>query len=153
MLSLEGWSHFARHYFGNLGWCLFLSLLRCFSSRGSLHTPYVFRCGCRKSGGFPHSEIFGSKLVCQLPEAYRRLQRPSSPVIAKASITCTYSLDPITSTITSTCYRFNFYFWHVCRNPNLIKLICITDDSITTHITCCLMHSQRCIKRIAYSNC
>ena len=46
-------------------------------------------------GGFPHSEISGSKLICQLPVAYRRLQRPSSPVIAKASTTCTYSLDPI----------------------------------------------------------
>ena len=46
--------------------------------------------------GFPHSEISGSKLICQLPEAYRRLSRPSSPVIAKASTTCTYSLDPIT---------------------------------------------------------
>ena len=46
--------------------------------------------------GFPHSEIPGSKLVCQLPVAYRRLQRPSSPVIAKASTTCTCSLDPIT---------------------------------------------------------
>ncbi len=46
--------------------------------------------------GFPHSEILGSKLACQLPEAYRRLQRPSSPVVAKASTTCTYSLDPIT---------------------------------------------------------
>jgi hypothetical protein len=46
--------------------------------------------------GFPHSDIPGSKLVCQLPGAYRRLRRPSSPVIAKASTTCTYSLDPIT---------------------------------------------------------
>src|SRR3569623_263363 len=46
--------------------------------------------------GFPHSEISGSKLYCQLPEAYRRLTRPSSPVIAKASTTCSYSLDPIT---------------------------------------------------------
>src|SRR3569833_3335836 len=44
--------------------------------------------------GFPHSEISGSKLYCQLPEAYRRLTRPSSPVVAKASTTCTYSLDP-----------------------------------------------------------
>jgi hypothetical protein len=49
-------------------------------------------------GGFPHSEISGSKLICQLPEAYRRLSRPSSPVIAKASTTCSYSLDPITLT-------------------------------------------------------
>ena len=46
--------------------------------------------------GFPHSEILGSKLACQLPEAYRRLQRPSSPVVAKASTSCTCSLDPIT---------------------------------------------------------
>ena len=46
--------------------------------------------------GFPHSDILGSKLACQLPEAYRRLQRPSSPVVAKASTTCTCSLDPIT---------------------------------------------------------
>ena len=48
------------------------------------------------AGGFPHSDIFGSMLVCELPEAFRTLQRPSSPVIAKASTTCTYSLDPIT---------------------------------------------------------
>ena len=46
--------------------------------------------------GFPHSDIPGSKPVCRLPEAYRRLLRPSSPVIAKASTTCTCSLDPIT---------------------------------------------------------
>ena len=47
-------------------------------------------------GGFPHSEIPGSKLICQLPEAYRRLSRLSSPIIAKASTMCSYSLDPIT---------------------------------------------------------
>ena len=46
--------------------------------------------------GFPHSDITGSKLHCQLPRAFRRLARPSSPVIAKASTTCTSSLDPIT---------------------------------------------------------
>ena len=48
------------------------------------------------SGGFPHSDICGSMLVCQLPAAFRRLPRPSSPVIAKASTTCTLVLDPIT---------------------------------------------------------
>jgi hypothetical protein len=47
--------------------------------RVRLHT-YVFRLGYRRSGGFPHSEIPGSKPVCQLPEAYRRLLRPSSPL-------------------------------------------------------------------------
>ena len=52
-----------------------------------------------KSGGFPHSEIPGSKRVYQLPWAYRRLLRPSSPVAAKASTMCTYSLDHITPSI------------------------------------------------------
>ena len=43
--------------------------------------------------GLPHSEISGSTLICKLPEAYRMLQRPSSPLTAKASTVCTYSLD------------------------------------------------------------
>ena len=50
---------------------------------------YVFSQSYCLRSGFPHSEISGSKLICQLPEAYRRLSRPSSPVIAKASTTCT----------------------------------------------------------------
>ena len=49
---------------------------------------YVFIMRYLLRGGFPHSEISGSKLICQLPEAYRRLSRPSSPIIAKASTTC-----------------------------------------------------------------
>ena len=36
-------------------------------------------------GGFPHSEILGSKPGWRLPEAYRSLQRPSSVLSAKAS--------------------------------------------------------------------
>jgi hypothetical protein len=32
---------------------------------------------------------------CQLPEAFRRLLRPSSPLTAKASTVCAYSLDHI----------------------------------------------------------
>lgn len=40
--------------------------------------------------GFPHSEIFGSKLVWQLPEAYRSLLRPSSVSCVKASFTCAW---------------------------------------------------------------
>ena len=69
---------------------LFLSVLRCFTSRRSLHTPYIFRCGSHDMtrAGFPHSETLGSQLVCQLPEAYRRLQRPSSAPSAKASTLC-----------------------------------------------------------------
>ena len=95
VLSLAGFCDFARHYFRNLGWFLFLELLRCFSSPGSLQYPMYSDIDTPK-GGFPHSDISGSKLICQLPEAYRRLSRPSSPIIAKASTMCSYSLDPIT---------------------------------------------------------
>ena len=64
-------------------------------TRFASHT-YEFSVRYLLLGGFPHSEISGSKLICQLPEAYRRLSRLSSPIIAKASTTCSYSLDPIT---------------------------------------------------------
>ena len=69
---------------------LFLPVLRCFTSRRSLHTPYIFRCGSphMTAAGFPHSDILGSRFVCQLPEAYRRLRRPSSAPGAKASTLC-----------------------------------------------------------------
>ena len=57
---------------------------------------YLFSIKYLLLGGFPHSEIAGSKLVCQLPDAYRRLPRLSSPSTAKASTMCAYSLDHIT---------------------------------------------------------
>ena len=85
-------SAFARHYLRNHGCFLFLWVLRCFTSPRSLYPPYIFR---RESpghpkglAGFPHSEILGSQLVYQLPEAYRRLRRPSSAPDAKASTVC-----------------------------------------------------------------
>ena len=61
----------------------------------ALHA-YVFSMQYGRSRGFPHSDIPGSKLVCQLPETFRRLLRPSSPPTAKASTTYASSLDHIT---------------------------------------------------------
>ena len=50
---------------------------------------YIQRGVTRSSlAGFPHSEILGSKSAYRLPEAYRRLLRPSSAPIAKASTVC-----------------------------------------------------------------
>ena len=42
---------------------------------------------------FGHYRI---KAYCQLPDTFRRLSRPSSPLTAKASTVCAYSLDHIT---------------------------------------------------------
>src|SRR5215216_6352125 len=57
--------------------------------------PYVFRYGYHRitSGGFPHSEIPGSKVGQHLTRAYRSRPRPSSALGAKASTVCPYSLD------------------------------------------------------------
>ena len=70
-----------------------------FQFTGFAPLTYVFSQRYRRSGGFPHSEIFGSKHICRLPEAYRRLPRPSSPSTAKASTMCAYSLDHITPSV------------------------------------------------------
>ena len=53
---------------------------------------YVFStrsCGIPRMG-FPHSDIFGSKVACHLPEAYRRLLRPSSACSVEPSSVCSY---------------------------------------------------------------
>src|SRR5690349_2166478 len=60
-----------------------------FQFAGFASLTYVFSKGYSLRSGFPHSDICGSKLHCQLPAALRRLARPSSPVIAKASTICT----------------------------------------------------------------
>ena len=60
-----------------------------------LYLCIQYKILCKQSG-FPHSEILGSKLVCQLTEAYRKLLRPSSPLTAQASTMCAQSLDHIT---------------------------------------------------------
>ena len=57
--------------------------------------PYGFRQGYPRTttGGFPHSEIPGSKVGQHLPRAFRSRPRPSSPLGAKASTVCPSSLD------------------------------------------------------------
>ena len=67
-----------------------------FQFAGFASHTYEFSVRYLLRGGFPHSEIAGSMLVCQLTDTYRRLPRPSSPSTAKASAICAYSLDHIT---------------------------------------------------------
>ena len=45
--------------------------------------------------GLPHSEIPGSKLGYQLPWAFRRFLRPSSPLDAKTSTVCPFTLGHV----------------------------------------------------------
>ncbi len=81
------------------------------------------------TGGFPHSEIPGSKLVYKLPEAYRMLQRPSSPLTAKAFTVCAYSLDHITP-IRLGAIRISLSRTHYCYTIYLYNLFQIVKDLI-----------------------
>ena len=96
-----GSSHFARRYFGNRVFFLFLRVLRCFSSPGSL--PYTMD-SCMDDRGllcrvspFGHPRIKGYLL---LPAAFRSLSRPSSALSAKASALRSFCL-------TICCYSVN----------------------------------------------
>ncbi len=70
----------------------FLQVLRCFSSLGSPHAP-MHSVRDTPKGGLPHSDIYRSQLGYQLPVAFRRFQRLSSPLDAKSSTVCPYWLD------------------------------------------------------------
>ena len=82
-----GYSPFARHYLGNHYCFLFLQVLRCFSSLGLLslrNDPY--------GSGFPIRRSSDQEVIRHLPEAYRSLSRPSSPLRAKAFTVRSYLL-------------------------------------------------------------
>jgi hypothetical protein len=66
-----------------------------FQFPGFASYTYVFsaRYPCGWVSPFGHCRI---KACCQLPDTFRRLPRPSSPLTAKASTVCAYSLDHIT---------------------------------------------------------
>ena len=85
---------FARRYSENRCFFLFLRVLRCFSSPGSL--PYVMYWRMDDSGLHCRVSPFGYLRVIRcllLTAAFRSLSRPSSAPSAKASAPCTYQLN------------------------------------------------------------
>ena len=80
-----GYSRFARHYSGNPFRFLFLRLLRCFSSPGVASVALRRRISRHYSGWVSPFGDPRIKACLRLPEAYRSLPRPSSPIAAKAS--------------------------------------------------------------------
>ena len=85
---------FARRYLGNRFFFLFLRLLRCFSSAGSLHIPmysvYDDRGLLCRVSPFRNQRVTGYLL---LTAAYRSLSRLSSALSAKASTLRSFLLD------------------------------------------------------------
>ena len=95
-----GSSDFARHYFRNRFYFLFLRVLRCFSSPGSPSVPRVppatlcihvavMQYYCTE---FPHSDICGSRNICFSPQLFAachvllRRHVPRHPPLALCSL-------------------------------------------------------------------
>ena len=77
-----GSSPFARRYWGNRYYFLFLQVLRCFSSLRSPPSINGYRNRFRWVAPFGHLRV---KAYLPLAAAFRSLSRPSSPPRAKAS--------------------------------------------------------------------
>ena len=102
-----GSSPFARHYWGNHSYFLFLRVLRCFSSpRWPPAKPDDIPSGYRVVP-FGDPRIKGH---LRLPAAFRSLSRPSSPPRAKASAMRPFLLSfiPHRSRQRSACFSFGF---------------------------------------------
>ena len=95
-----GCSSFARRYLRNRCCFLFLRVLRCFSSPGSLRmamdSPYGDRASPCRVSPFGHPRLNGYVL---LNVAFRSLSRPSSAPGTKASTLCSLFLDPVFSLV------------------------------------------------------
>ena len=85
-----GSSPFARHYWGNHCYFLFLRVLRCFSSPRSPPSMMDDTSSRYRVVPFGNLRIKGH---LHLPGAYRSLSRPSSPPRAKASAMCPYLIS------------------------------------------------------------
>ena len=89
-----GYSRFARRYSGSRCCFLFLRVLRCFNSPGSLYRPYVFRPEYHSHAvvGFPIRTSTDQSLVGSSPwliaatRVLLRLQAPRHPPLALCSL-------------------------------------------------------------------
>ena len=99
---------FARRYSGNRCFFLFLRLLRCFSSPGSLRmtigiAPFHHTVTEVCSAGFPHSDICGSMDICSSPQlfaayhVFHRLLVPRHPPCALTTLTVAGTIESFDS--------------------------------------------------------
>ena len=117
-----GSSAFARRYLRNRCFFLFLRLLRCFSSAGSLRIPMYSVYGdwglLSRVSPFRYLRVNGYLL---LTAAFRSLSRLSSALSAKASTLRPYQLDHNA--------KVNFCVTSLQANLHFYLLCCILNDS------------------------
>ena len=117
-----GSSAFARRYSRNRCFFLFLRVLRCFSSPGSLcmamDSPYSDRGLLCRVSPFRYRRVYGYLL---LSAAFRSLSRLSSALSAKASTLRSYSLDflPPSGLLSGFLWKNGLSSLNLCASSSL----------------------------------
>ena len=153
---------FARHYLGNLGWFLFLALLRCFSSGGFPHIPIWFSiwwsrfawsdCSIRKSAD--QSVLTTPRSLSQLIASFFGSQcqgiRPALFLaLPFASCFPEFSLNLLL--IQNTCSFLpdkNYYLYRITRSI----LICITFALFSFQVSFLFLRTDFSNQFLDYSN-
>jgi hypothetical protein len=124
-----------------------------FQFPGFASTPYLIQVRIppkRWVSPFGNPRI---KACCRLPEAYRKLQRPSSPPAAKASTKCAFLLDHITQRTASA--RSVIWLHHISTYLDVSNL-CTANEPLRAHIQYTSSHLKRLVSRsrhkIAYES-
>lgn len=109
---VSGFSGFARHYYQNRYYFLFLQLLRYFSSLRFLPFSRMMHLQCN---GLPHSEIHGSPLIYSFPWriavncVLHQLLVPRHPLCALSSFDF-FNLYCL-STFQRAFLRYDLFWW------------------------------------------
>ena len=127
---------FARHYSQNLGWFLFLVLLRCFSSDRSPHIPILFSIWCMDFTpcGLLHSDICASTLAYSYTQLFavnhvllRLLMPRHSPC---ALISFTICFFTFMSSLKFALIFLLLDFWNFSVSPHFAFLLCFLFYSV-----------------------
>ena len=142
-----GYFPFARRYLGNRYCFLFLRVLRCFSSPGSLRESVtVSQCQDLTPDGLPHSDIRGSKVMCTSPQlfaAYHVLLRrpvPRHSPYARTFLTCLF-----------ICGNGIFYILNLFRRLRAIKMSMNNKSGAKRDRTADLRLARAALSQLSYS--
>ena len=166
-----GSSYFARHYFRNRVFFLFLWVLRCFSSPRSPPIHYFTHVWINQLFSwleFPHSDIHGLLNICFSPwlfaayHVFLRLLVPRHSPYALSSLTYLFSkLNPNSSTsclvyLISSIY-FSMCFWWAQmesnHRPHAYQACALTIWAMSPYCRVCQLHSfvWACLVLLMYS--
>ena len=143
--------HFARRYFGNRCFFLFLRLLRCFSSAGSLPQPMYSVTDDRGSlcrvSPFRHLRVTGYLL---LTAAFRSLSRLSSALSAKASTLRSSSLYFKSKSERFVLFlsNFTFFFTGFCKPAKFFFAYSLSVICCVWIFSCLITSFSRCYQDV-----